>query len=141
MAKDRLKRYKSGDQIHITVTKDFEDTATEFFKMCRELDANPSKVIRSGMAAWVERQKDIARDLQDYNSLPEEEKPKPVGVVKVMTAEEIMENDPVMRDIVKNKGKESKTEMEERKKRKYRRLFHRTYRSINNMGWSSSNRW
>ena len=117
MPKDKLKRYKSGDQVHITVTKDFEDIATEFFKMCRDLDANPSKVIRSGMAAWVERQKEIARALKDSESIPDKEKPKEPGIVRVMTGDEIMERDPVMRDIIKNKGKEPMDDRERRRKR------------------------
>jgi hypothetical protein len=51
------KHYKSGDQIHIAVTQNFEDVATEFFLFCKENHYNPSEVIRSSMETWLTRQK------------------------------------------------------------------------------------
>jgi hypothetical protein len=53
------KVYRSGDQIHIAVTQNFEDTATEFFMFCNQNHYNPSEVIRSCMEQWLERQKRI----------------------------------------------------------------------------------
>jgi len=53
------KVYKSGDQIHIAVTQNFEDTATEFFRFCKENHYNPSEVIRSSMDQWLQKQKRI----------------------------------------------------------------------------------
>ena len=55
------KRYKNGDQIHISVTKDFAETATDFFKFCREHRFNPSEVMRGAIADWLEKQKEIHR--------------------------------------------------------------------------------
>lgn len=55
------KRYRTGDQIHISVTKDFADTATEFFKFCREHRFNPSEVMRGAIADWLEKQKEMVR--------------------------------------------------------------------------------
>ena len=55
------KRYKNGDQIHISVTKDFAETATDFFKFCREHRFNPSEVMRGAIADWLEKQKEIRR--------------------------------------------------------------------------------
>ncbi|UCE73619.1 MAG: hypothetical protein JSV56_11420 [Methanomassiliicoccales archaeon] len=57
----KYKRYRNGDQIHISVTKDFADTATEFFRFCRELGYNPSEVMRGAIADWLEKQKEIQR--------------------------------------------------------------------------------
>ena len=51
------KHYKSGDQIHIAVTQNFEDVATEFFLFCKENHYNPSEVIRSCMESWLAKQK------------------------------------------------------------------------------------
>ena len=51
------KRYRSGDQIHIAVTQNFEDVATDFFQFCKENHYNPSEVIRSCMETWLEKQK------------------------------------------------------------------------------------
>jgi len=50
------KVYKSGDQIHIAVTQNFEETATEFFKFCKDNHYNPSEVIRSCMEQWLDKQ-------------------------------------------------------------------------------------
>lgn len=55
------KHYRNGDQIHISVTKDFADTATEFFKFCRENRFNPSEVMRGAIADWLEKQKEMFR--------------------------------------------------------------------------------
>ena len=55
------KRYKKGDQIHISVTKDFADTATDFFKFCREHRFNPSEVMRGAIADWLDKQKEMRR--------------------------------------------------------------------------------
>jgi hypothetical protein len=57
----KCKRYKNGDQIHISVTKDFAETATEFFKFCREHKFNPSEVMRGAISEWLERQKEVQR--------------------------------------------------------------------------------
>lgn len=53
------KVYRSGDQIHIAVTQNFEDTATEFFSFCKDNHYNPSEVIRSCMEQWLDKQKRI----------------------------------------------------------------------------------
>ncbi len=57
----KYKRYRNGDQIHISVTKDFTETATEFFKFCREHRYNPSEVMRGSIADWLARQKEMQR--------------------------------------------------------------------------------
>jgi hypothetical protein len=59
--KPKFKRYKNGDQIHISVTKDFANTATEFFKYCRENRFNPSEVMRGTIADWLEKQKEMQK--------------------------------------------------------------------------------
>ncbi|UCF08339.1 MAG: hypothetical protein JSW28_01220 [Thermoplasmata archaeon] len=55
------KRYRKGDQIHISVTKDFADTATEFFRFCREHRYNPSEVMRGAVADWLAKQKEMRK--------------------------------------------------------------------------------
>ncbi|MFO8051100.1 MAG: hypothetical protein R6V01_05305 [Thermoplasmatota archaeon] len=59
MGKRSTKVYKSGDQIHIAVTQNFEDCATEFFRFCKDNHYNPSEVIRSCMEQWLDKQKRI----------------------------------------------------------------------------------
>ena len=49
--------YQAGDQIHITVTQDFTETATEFFRFCKKYHYSPSEVIRGCMASWLDRTK------------------------------------------------------------------------------------
>ena len=53
------KAYRAGDQIHITITQGFAETATEFFNFCKKHQFNPSEVIRSGMKNWLEKQKKV----------------------------------------------------------------------------------
>jgi cyclophilin family peptidyl-prolyl cis-trans isomerase len=53
------KTYRSGDQIHIAVTQNFEETATEFFQFCKDNHYNPSEVIRSCMEQWLQKQQRI----------------------------------------------------------------------------------
>lgn len=55
------KVYKPGDQIHISVTKDFAEIATEFFKFCRENHFNPSDVMRGSIAYWLKKQKEMQK--------------------------------------------------------------------------------
>ena len=55
------KRYRKGDQLHISVTKEFADTATEFFRFCREHRYNPSEVMRGAILDWLEKQKEIMK--------------------------------------------------------------------------------
>ncbi len=57
----KTKEYRPGDQIHISVTRDFSETATEFFAFCREHNFNPSEVIRDSIREWLEKQKEIQR--------------------------------------------------------------------------------
>jgi hypothetical protein len=57
----KYKRYRKGDQIHISVTKDYADTATEFFRFCRAHRFNPSEVMRGAISDWLEKQKEIQR--------------------------------------------------------------------------------
>ena len=64
MGKRTTKVYRSGDQIHIAVTRNFEDTATEFFRFCKDNHYNPSEVIRSCMEQWLKRQQRI-REMLD----------------------------------------------------------------------------
>ena len=56
---DPLKSYKSGDQIHITITQDFVETATEFFRLCTKYHYSPSDVIRGNIAEWVDQTKEM----------------------------------------------------------------------------------
>ena len=65
--KKDYKKCKPGDHIHILVTKNFTDTATEFFKICKDEHYNPSEVIRSSIADWVEKQKELQRILKERN--------------------------------------------------------------------------
>lgn len=62
MGKRIKKVYRSGDQIHIAVTQQFERTATEFFEFCNDNHYNPSEVIRSSMEQWLKRQR-IMREI------------------------------------------------------------------------------
>jgi hypothetical protein len=64
---NEYKKSKPGDHIHILVTKDFTETATEFFKICKDEHYNPSGVIRSSIAEWVERQKELQRLIKERN--------------------------------------------------------------------------
>jgi ABC-type proline/glycine betaine transport system substrate-binding protein len=64
---DKYKNYKPGDHIHILVTKDFAETATEFFMICKDEHFNPSEIIRSSMAEWVTRQKELQKWLRERN--------------------------------------------------------------------------
>ena len=59
MGRRTNKIYRPGDQIHIAVTQNFEETATEFFRFCNDNHYNPSEVIRSCMDQWLQRQKRI----------------------------------------------------------------------------------
>lgn len=72
------KHYKSGDQIHIAVTQNFEDVATEFFLFCKENHYNPSEVIRSCMETWLAKQKRLKEMMdegyeKDARSIAEKE--------------------------------------------------------------------
>ncbi len=53
------REYKAGDQIHISVTKEFSPIATEFFKFCREHKFNASEVIRGAIENWLKEQKEM----------------------------------------------------------------------------------
>ncbi|MGA1865859.1 MAG: hypothetical protein ACMUFK_00160 [Thermoplasmatota archaeon] len=64
MRRQAMKVYRSGDQIHIAVTRNFEDTATEFFRFCKDNHYNPSEVIRSCMEQWLNRQQRIKEMLE-----------------------------------------------------------------------------
>ena len=63
----KYKNCKPGDHIHILVTKDFTDTATEFFRICKDEHFNPSEIIRSAIADWVSRQEERKRLLRERN--------------------------------------------------------------------------
>jgi len=58
------KRHNSRDIIHVSVTKDFVDTAAEFFVFCKEHQFNPSEVIRENIRSWLEKKKAIQEILQ-----------------------------------------------------------------------------
>ena len=64
MGKRITKVYRSGDQIHIAVTRNFEDTATDFFRFCKNNHYNPSEVIRSCMEDWLKRHQRIKEMLE-----------------------------------------------------------------------------
>ncbi len=64
---DKYKNCKPGDHIHILVTRDFAEMATEFFKICKDEHFNPSEIIRSAMGEWVDRQQELQRLLRDRN--------------------------------------------------------------------------
>ena len=66
LRRKRTKKYRSGDQIHIAVTQNFEDVATDFFQFCNENHYNPSEVIRSTMEQWLSRQKRM-KELMEEN--------------------------------------------------------------------------
>jgi len=53
------KQYRAGDQIHITITRDFAEMATDFFLFCKKHHFNPSEVIRGSMKTWLDKQKKI----------------------------------------------------------------------------------
>jgi hypothetical protein len=59
--KGDYKHYRKGDQIHISVTKDFAEIATQFFKYCREHHFNPSDVMRGAINDWLSKQKEMQR--------------------------------------------------------------------------------
>lgn len=55
----KLKVYRGGEQINIAVTRDFADTATEFFKYCAENGYNPSEIIRMLIVSWLKQKKEL----------------------------------------------------------------------------------
>lgn len=59
MKKRKYKQYQAGDQINIAVTKDFAPVAEEFFRFCEEHQFNPSEVIRTAIANWLEDKKKL----------------------------------------------------------------------------------
>ncbi len=61
---DEVKKYRAGDQIHITVTRDFADNATEFFAFCKKHHFNPSEVIRACMKTWLDRQRKVQEEYE-----------------------------------------------------------------------------
>ena len=52
------KKKKSQNQIHIVVTRNFKETADEFFAYCQANDLNASQAIRTAMKDWLARQKE-----------------------------------------------------------------------------------
>ncbi len=62
---DEDRPYKAGDQIHITVTQDFTETATDFFRFCKRNHYSPSDVIRGGMVTWLERTKKMIEQYEE----------------------------------------------------------------------------
>lgn len=65
--KEKYKTCRPGDHIHILVTRDFTDTATQFFRICKDEHFNPSEIIRSAIADWVSTQKEKKRVLSERN--------------------------------------------------------------------------
>lgn len=61
----RSKPKKSVEQIHFVVTNEFKSTANEFFEFCDEHDLNASKVIRSAMKDWLDKQKQIDKKISE----------------------------------------------------------------------------
>ena len=59
---DGDRRWRAGDQIHITVTREFTETAGEFLDFCRANNFNISGVIRECMESWLKRQKRIQQE-------------------------------------------------------------------------------
>jgi hypothetical protein len=63
-----INKKPKGNQIHVVVTKDFMETADEFFIYCRENGYNASKVIRDSMARWLKEQKEQKQELTRIRS-------------------------------------------------------------------------
>jgi len=61
---DEDKPYKAGDQIHITVTQDFTEMATDFFRFCKRNHYSPSDVIRGCMMTWLNRTKKMVEQYE-----------------------------------------------------------------------------
>lgn len=61
---DEDKPYNAGDQIHITVTQDFAEMATEFFRFCKTYHYSPSDVIRGCMMTWLKRTKKMVKQYE-----------------------------------------------------------------------------
>ena len=66
------KAYKRGDLITVSVTKGFEDVATEFFQYCGQNGINPSEMIRKMIYGWLAHQRSRAH--------PGSNVPKPVRI-------------------------------------------------------------
>ena len=62
------KKFKQGDQIHIVVTHDFEDTANDFYNLCKKRHFNASEVIRSNIKSWVEEQSEMQKVYENLKS-------------------------------------------------------------------------
>ena len=93
---DEDKPYKAGDQIHITVTQDFAEMATDFFRFCKKHHYSPSDVIRGGMMTWLKRTKKM---VDQYESS---------DISKEAIIEEIVTDYPWLKGSLTIKGKGSK---------------------------------
>lgn len=61
---DPLKTYNAGDQIHITITQDFVETATKFFRLCAKHHYSPSEVIRGNISDWVDQTSEMVEQYE-----------------------------------------------------------------------------
>ena len=66
---DPTKSYKPGDQIHISITQDYVETATEFFSLCTKYHYSPSEVIRGNISEWVEETKKMVEQYEQIKKM------------------------------------------------------------------------
>jgi len=58
----KKRRFRGGEHIHIGVTQDFTETATEFFAFCKTYHFNPAEVVRNTIQDWLDTQKKLQGD-------------------------------------------------------------------------------
>ena len=88
--------YKAGDQIHITVTQDFTEMATDFFRFCKRNHYSPSDVIRGCMMTWLKRTKTMIEQYEKSD------------LSKETFIDEIIQDYPWLKGSLSVKGKGSK---------------------------------
>ena len=67
----RKKTSRNGGYIHIIVTRDFAETATEFFAFCKKYQFNPSEVIRSNVKGWLRKKKKTESNVSREEAMEE----------------------------------------------------------------------
>jgi hypothetical protein len=103
---DEDKPYNAGDQIHITVTQDFAETATDFFRFCKKHHYSPSDVIRGGMVTWLTRTKKMIDQFESSD------------LSKEIIIEEILKDYPWLKGSLTLTKKETKKETKKTTKKK-----------------------
>jgi hypothetical protein len=89
------KTYKRGDLITVSVTKGFEDVATDFFQYCGKNGINPSEIIRKMIYHWLTAHRN--RTQQDASV------PKPIRIPTSKKAPQEI-SDEIFRQVMEEDG-------------------------------------